>query len=140
MSLRILRTGNALCIIGSYVVKKQYAITVQALQARKICATLHTWGHHSALCKAGNRPSRINVLNPPDSLVSNERDQTGGATEYKVVKLDKQGVAASKAKKKLPPSECHSSSPCSTALQSSQQVCNWLKAEKKLSGTPLTLG
>jgi hypothetical protein len=62
-----------------------------------------SWGHHSALCKAGNIPSRINVLNPPDSLVSNERDQTGGATEYKVVKLDKQGVAASKAKKKLPP-------------------------------------
>ena len=63
----------------------------------------HSWGHHSALGKAGNRPNRINVLNPSDSLVSNERDQTGGATEYKVVKLDKQGVAASKAKKKLPP-------------------------------------
>ena len=98
-----------------------------------------SWGHHSALCKAGNIPSRINVLNPPDSLVSNERDQTGGATEYKVVKLDKQGVAASKAKKKLPPSECHSLSTRHTALQSSQQVCNWLKAEKKLLHIPYTV-
>jgi len=120
LSLRILRTGNSLCIIGSYVVKKQYAITVQALQASKRWCTLRTWGHHSALCKAGNIPSRINVLNPPDSLVSNERDQTGGATEYKVVKLDKQGVAASKAKKKLPPSECHSLSTRNTSTQSAQ--------------------
>ena len=30
-----------------------------------------SWGHHSALCKAGNIPSRINVLNPPDSLLAN---------------------------------------------------------------------
>ena len=90
----------------------------------------HSWGHHSALGKAGNRPNRINVLNPSDSLVSNERDQTGGATEYKVVKLDKQGVAASKAKKKLPPSECHS-------LSTRHQLSVATFSEKKLCQVPV---